>query len=84
MRHLVLGWRRDHRLVVEAEPIVACALAAASPPGAGPGLLVAPDLEVVARPHIVAAPRPERPDGLPGPSWPLEDDAGTATGSPEG
>jgi hypothetical protein len=83
MRHLVLGWGRDHRLVVEAEPIVACALAAANPPGAGPGLMVTSDLEVAARSDLVA-PRPARPDGLPGPSWPLEADAEMVVGTPEG
>jgi hypothetical protein len=83
MRHHAFAWGSDHRLVVEGDAVAVCALAAGSPSGAGPGLLVARDLEVVARASLVA-PRPARPDGLPGPSWPLEVDAATAGGSPGG
>ena len=71
MRHLAPPWGSGHRLVVEGEPVAAGALAAANPPGAGPGLVVSPDLAVAARPDVVSPPV-GRLDGLPGPSWPLE------------
>jgi hypothetical protein len=83
MRHLALPWRSGHRLVVEAEPVAVCALVATNAPAAGPGLLVTSDLEVAARSDLVA-PRPARPDGLPGPSWPLEADPEMVVATPEG
>lgn len=71
LRHLALGWGTDHRLVVEGEPVVACALARANPPGTGPGLVVTRDLVVHDRADV-ASPPAAAADGLPGPSWPLE------------
>ncbi len=71
MRHLALGWGSDHRLVVEGEPVAACALARANPPGSGRGLVVTPDLEVRERADV-ATPAAVGADALPGPSWPLE------------
>jgi hypothetical protein len=71
VRHLARPWGNGHRLVVEGEPVAAGALAAANPLGAGPGLVVSPDLAVTARPDV-ASPPVGWLDGLPGPSWPLE------------
>ncbi len=71
MRHLAPPWGSGHRLVVEGEPVAAGALAAANPPGAGPGLVVSTDLAIAARSDVVS-PYAGGPDGLPGPSWALE------------
>jgi hypothetical protein len=83
MRHLAFPWSAAHALLVEDEPVAACALGiAAGEPAAGPALVVRRGLEVA---PSASSRRPARPPGgLPGPSWPLEDDAETAAGTPEG
>lgn len=77
MRHLALGWGSAHRLVVEGEPVAACALLRANPPGLGPGLVVARDLAIHERVDAETPLADAGADGLPGPSWPLEDGATT-------
>jgi len=68
---LVFGWSPGHCLVVAGEPVAAVALgrgrADASP---APGLHVTADLAVTAEEAIVVP--AGSPNGLPGPSWPLE------------
>lgn len=71
MRHLALGWGSGHRLVVDGEPVAACALTRANPPGAGVGIVITRDLSVLERADVVP-PAAAGADGLPGPSWPLE------------
>ena len=69
---LAFAWSPQHRLAVVGEPVAAAALgianAAARSPG--PGLLVGRDLAVTAADTVEPMVAP--PDGLPGPSWPLE------------
>jgi len=75
---LEFAWSGRHRLVVASDPVAAAAL---RPPrdddraaGPGPGLVVGVDLTVKAGDTIAPAVAPPggAPDGLPGPSWPLE------------
>ncbi len=71
VRHLALEWGRDHRLVIEGEPVAVAALGRPHEDTApAPGLVVDTDLAVTAVRATHAPARP--PDGLPGPSWPLE------------
>jgi hypothetical protein len=68
---LAFAWSPAHLLVVTGEPVADAALAARRPPAApGPGLIVGSDLGVTVADAIDPAMAP--PDGLPGPSWPLE------------
>jgi hypothetical protein len=70
---LTFAWSRRHHLVIEAEPIAAAALGV--PPTAGrrpaPGLLVGRALEVTVVDDLQPMVAPL--GGLPGPSWPLEE-----------
>jgi hypothetical protein len=69
---LAFDWSAGHRLVVAGEPVAAAVLgvmdAAARAPG--PGLVVGRDLAVTVADAVEPMSAP--PDGLPGPSWPLE------------
>jgi len=68
---LACAWSPRHRLVVDGEPVAAVALAALGHATPTPGVVVGADLAVTTEDAILA---PEgSPDGLPGPSWPLEE-----------
>lgn len=73
---VALPWSPDHRLLLPHEPVAAAALGSdeANPPS-GPAIVVDARLEPVAA--GVETPPHRPPDGLPGPSWPLEVDGPT-------
>lgn len=70
---LGFAWSRRHHLVIVGEPVAAAALG--NSPGnhmlPAPGLVVGRDLTVSVADHLEPMIAP--PDGLPGPSWPLEE-----------
>jgi hypothetical protein len=68
---LAFPWSPGHRLVVEGEPVAAVALGGPSgDASSAPGLRVSADLSVTAGEALVVP--AGSPNGLPGPSWPLE------------
>ena len=70
---LTFAWSPQHRLVIAGEPVAEAALGTTDAAAwtAGPGLLVGRDLAITVADPVEAMVAP--PDGLPGPSWPLED-----------
>jgi hypothetical protein len=70
---LTFVWSPQHRLMIAGEPVAAAALGAADPAAwtPRPGLIIGRDLAITVADPVEPMVAP--PDGLPGPSWPLEE-----------